>query len=89
MSSNEWQKHSDGSLICSALTGCAVQPLPDGLMGLVRLEYLNKPTATNTMGIQFLVRAQDLTALIGELRNLENLLEKNRHAANKPTGILS
>jgi hypothetical protein len=89
MSSGEWQKHPDGSVICSALTRCAVQPISDGAMGLLRMEYLTEPSATKPMGIQFLVRTEDLNTLIGELQTLKDSLDIIRLAAAKPPGNLS
>jgi hypothetical protein len=89
MTSGQWDKHSDGSVKCFALTGCQTGPLADRMAGLVRLEFLANPGSDSVSSLQLMIRTPDLTRLIDELQNLESQFQQNHLAAAKPTGIPS
>jgi hypothetical protein len=84
VTNNDWDKASDGNLICYPLTGVKTAATANGTFALLRFEYLPHPNSA-PKGLQFAITTNEVTRLIGDLQTLEKELRDNL-AADKPSG---
>lgn len=83
-----WDKGDDGNIICNPLTGVECAPMINGMVGLVRIEYLVDPQTERRSAVQLAITVNEVTRLIAKLQALESQLRANL-AADKPLGKVS
>lgn len=85
MGINHWDKSPDGNLVCFPLTGCETAPMLNGMVALIRFEYLLDQHATDRAALQLAITTTEVTRLISELQTLQQQLQDNL-ATDRPKG---
>jgi hypothetical protein len=84
-----WDTLPDGNIQCWPLAGCETAAMKNGMMALVRFEYLTDPSSdAERKALQFAITVNEVSKLVLEFQALESQLQTNL-AADVHSGKVS